>query len=78
MADPDDRLGAEALAIMAASRVEDLRSSAESIAALIAPLQQPIPQLPDNAEQRASLLLIMLLQSRDRERRWQKLCFPDV
>ena len=37
-----------------------------------------VAQMPNDAEQRASVLLVLLLQSRDRERRWQSLCFPDA
>jgi hypothetical protein len=77
--EPDDhRLTARALDIMASSRVTDLRSGCDDVASLIAARERPIPELPDDAARRASRLLVLLLQSRDRERRWQALCFPDI
>ena len=48
------------------------------MAALVAAREVPIPQLPIDPEKRASKLLVMLLESRDRERRWQALTFPEV
>jgi hypothetical protein len=75
-----DRLNAEAKLILRHVTVADLRRDCcDEPASLIAARERSIPDdLPDDAEKRASKLLVLLLQSRDRERRWQKLCFPDV
>jgi hypothetical protein len=71
----DRPLDPVALDVLARSRLCDLRNDCDGVAALVAARELPIPELPDNAERRASKLLL-LLQSRDRERRWQKLAFP--
>jgi hypothetical protein len=76
--DDDRPLSAEAQAILRHATIADLRSVADEPAALIAARERPIPELPDDAEKRASRLLVLLQQSRDRERQWQKLCFPDI
>jgi hypothetical protein len=64
--------------IMRYATVADLRDSGDDVAALVAAREVPIPQLPIDPEKRASKLLVMLLESRDRERRWQALTFPEV
>ena len=68
----------DVLSILAAGRVADLRDSGHEPASLIAEREVPIPQLPIDPEKRASKLLVMLLKSRDRKRRWQALTFPEV
>ena len=64
-----DRLNSEAMAIMGASRVADLRDIAEQTAKLMQAAQRPIPTLPTDPIQREATLTILLLQARDRERR---------
>ena len=67
--DHDDRTNALAVAIMARATYCQLADDADEFAALVKAVQQPIPDLPDDAAERASLLLLMLLQSRDQSRR---------
>jgi hypothetical protein len=69
-----DRLNAEAKLILRHATVADLRRDCcDEPAALVSAREVPIPDLPDDADKRASMLLLLLLQSRDRERRWQAL-----
>jgi hypothetical protein len=63
-----DRLYAEALQIMAWSRVADLRTMADETAELTRQTLQPNRILPVDAIQRERVLAIRLLQAEDRAR----------
>jgi hypothetical protein len=65
----DRPLSAEAKVILRYAVVADLRSDCDELAALVRETLQPIPTLPADPALRASMLLVLLLQARDRTRR---------
>jgi hypothetical protein len=68
---PRDEVERERIALMAASRVVDLRDVAAQLTDALAVLRQRNPdELPSDAAERASELLILLLRTRDAFRRY--------
>ncbi|MEI9922589.1 MAG: hypothetical protein WDN50_02480 [Bradyrhizobium sp.] len=66
----DDRVNAMVVAINAAATYHDLKAGADEFAALARATSRPLPTLPLDPAQREATLTILLLQSRDRERRY--------
>jgi hypothetical protein len=66
----DDRVNAMVTALMArATYHETIREPADEAAAVVKAAQRPLPVLPTDPVQREAVLMVLLLQSRDRERR---------
>jgi len=65
----DPKLDPVALDLMARSRLADLRSEADELAALVREVRRPLPVLPTNPTEREMVLMALLLQARNRARR---------
>jgi hypothetical protein len=65
----DDRVNAEVRAIMAASRIADLRDTAAEISVLKAAAARELPILPLDAVEREAVLTVLVLRERDYARR---------
>ena len=69
MPDDDHPLNAEAKVIFRHATIADLRSDADEGARLVRDTLRPLPVLPLDPAEREAVLMLLLLQARDRSRR---------
>jgi hypothetical protein len=65
----DRPLSPLALDVMARATVVQMRDDAAELAQLVRDVRRRLPPLPSNPAEREAVLMVMLLQARDRSRR---------
>jgi hypothetical protein len=70
---PDRPLSSEAQALLRHATVADLKADAHELVALMQAAERPIPVLPLDPAEREAVLMLLLLQARDRSRRLRTL-----